>query len=725
MANFDSLAQIRILDLPGAVEPGRLSQPLQSTDVGFPDQERSDASMLTEATQNRLLSESFEASRGLIGSWNLAEIMLRAYVEPIKWKGSDQFRSHLGMPILAEHFYSLIAVVQQTLFAGYRPFQIDPAGGTSIDAAAAQEGLITAQMKHCGFKGGPVKQEVRHVVYDGLLYGTGVALLAWQQKSYPVKKKRQKTQSVAVAAADASVDVPQGDEDDIEDYVAQEVDINEPVFEHIPIRRVRVAPDCRRGEITTASWNGRLIYLSSYDLDQLRETEGYNIPTREQLVELTTPQKMDATSPNPLDTQGASTANPVFQQTTTPQKAYPENYDASTFDPLMKKFEVFEYWTDDRRVLVLEGEYCLYNQTHDLGVKKAMRSFVFREAPDSFYGYGLGFWLTDYQRIAQGVVNAFFDDVNLNLMGTYVGPAGLNNSAQAQWIFPGKVFKSDGKDGLKAMERNSISAQEPLTIIEQLRQWAVLTSGAGVSAQGSNPGQAGTMRNPAGVQLLASGEGMKNQDLIDQICEGILVPFIEFCIEQNSKLKPSQLRQMLSRELGDAFKSTPLNVINGDYKVTISAGAKLQARHAIDQITGFITSLAQAPGTVEMMATQAVKFDYVAMFKAIMDSAQYPYRENFIVPMSDEDKQRLQAQQQQPEQKIKEIMAAGEVKKGVDNNQAENRMLLQVGKHITDVSKVGAQHEADMHKLTVEQEAEQRAERAGLQRADAGETGAV
>lgn len=713
MTNFDSLAQIRILDLPGAVEPGKLSLPLQSTDVGFEDQARSDQSMLQEATQNRLLSESFEASRGLIGSWNLCEIMLRAYVEPIKWKGSDQFRSHLGMPILAEHFYSLLAVVQQTLFAGYRPFQIDPSAGTSVDAAAAQEGLVSAQMKRCGFKGGPVKQEMRHVTYDGLLYGTGVALFAWQQKTYTVKKKRPKNQQNSVSASGGAVDVSVN-EDDIEEYDDHTVDINEPVFEHVPIRRVRVSPDCRRGEITTASWNGRLIYLSSYDLDQLRETDGYNIPSREDLVKLTTPQKMDAAGANPLDTQGANTANPIFQQTTTPQKAYPENYDASTFDPLMKKFEVFEYWTDVRRVLVLEGQYCLYNQPHDLGPKKALRSFVFRQAPDSFYGYGLGFWLTDYQRIAQGVVNAFFDDVNLNLMGTYTSPAGLNNSAQAQWIFPGKVFKSDGKEGFKQMERNSISAQEPLSIIEQLRQWAVLTSGAGVSAQGANPGQAGTMRNPAGVQLMASGEGMKNQDLIDQICEGIFVPFIEFCIEQNGKLKPSQLRQMLSQELGDAFKSTPLNVINGDYKVSISAGAKLQARHAIDQIIGFITSLVQSPGTVEMMATQAVKFDFVAMLKAIMDSAQYPYRENFVVPMTDDDKKRLQAQQQQPGQKIQEIIAQGQVKKDVDNNQAENRMLLQVGKHVTDVNK-----------LSVEQEAAARAERATLQKSDAGVTGEV
>jgi hypothetical protein len=82
--------------------------------------------------------------------------------------------------------------------------------------------------------------------------------------------------------------------------------------------------------------------------------------------------------------------------------------------------------------------------------------------------------------------------------------------------------------------------------------------------------------------------------------------------------------------------------------------------------------------------------------------------------MNDDDKKRMEAQQQQPEEKIKQIMAAAAAKKGVDNNQAENRLLLQVGKHVTDASRI-----------SIEQEAEQRAERATLQRADAGETGAV
>ena len=82
--------------------------------------------------------------------------------------------------------------------------------------------------------------------------------------------------------------------------------------------------------------------------------EDFNIPTREQLVALTTPQKQDATSTSPLDTQRLADEQPtvsagIHWTTSDATKAYPENYsDGGTVDPLAKKFEIFEYVTDTR-----------------------------------------------------------------------------------------------------------------------------------------------------------------------------------------------------------------------------------------------------------------------------------------------------------------------------------------------------------------------------------------
>lgn len=711
-----TLYQIRILDLPGAFPPGWTSLPMQKEDVGFPDQERDDKAMIMEATQNRTLSESFVASRGMIGMWNMVELMLRAECKVIKWKNSDQVRSHLGIPLLAEHFYSMLSSVQQAIWSGAKVFQIDPVSDTPIDAAVAQSALITAEIKNCGYKGMPMKYEVRSVLYDGLLYGYGAGMMGWEKKKFRVLKKTGGTPATTVATSGgASFDVPQEQEDEAaERWKPAEIEVSMPHFEHVPIRRLRVAPDCRRSDIRTASWAGRLIYLSSYDLDKLRDVQGFSIPTREQLIALTTPQKLDSTSTNPLDTQGSNTANPIFQQTTTPQKAYPENYaDGSTYDPLGKKFEVFDYWTDSRHAMILENQYCILNEGNDDGTLPFL-GFAFREAPDSLYGYGLGFWLADFQRISQGIINAFFDDLNLNLMGTYAAPSGMQNLGQNQWIFPGKIFKSDPQGEFKALTRNAIQAQEPLSVIEFVRSLASQVSGAGAGITGATQGAPGDVRVKKNVEVMAQGEATKAQDLIDVIADQILVPFFTYCVEHNRNLKPSVMRQILSQELEQSLKVSPITIQNGLYKVNISAGAKLAARQALNQSLGFIESMLEAPGTVEMLAVQGMKIDYKSMISALFESTGYPYREQIVVPMNDEDKARLAATQQKPDKSIEKIHVTAQEKRKTDDNQAENRLLIHAGQAALKSGQSTQDHQEDVQQMAL-----QRAERAGLQKSDA------
>lgn len=721
--HFEDGNQIRIRDLPGSVPYGETALPIQQSEVGFPEQGRTDLSMMKEANLNREESESFIVTRGLIGRWNMAEIMLRAWVDPIKWKGSEQFRSHLGIPLIAEQFYSIHSVVNQTLLGGYQVFKIDPTSGTPLDCAQAQQSILNAELKTCGYRGVSMKTEMREVTYDGLFYGLGVAHYGWECIKKPIKRKVQKSHPVTQVVNGISVTIPQFDEnneDDIEEETIGIMEINQPKFEHVPVRRCRYAPDTRRADPRVAEWFGRLIYINGYDLDRLRNTQGWKIPTREQLVKLTTPQMQDQSATNPLETLGSNTGNPVFQQTTTPQKAYPENYtERVAHDPLMRKFECFDYWTRDRHVVILQREHCLLNETHNFG-RPPFLGFAFRSAPDSLHGYGIAFWLTDFQRVCQGIVNAFMDDINLNLMGTYTTPAGANNTAQAQWIFPGKVFKSDPQGKIEPLERNSINAQEPLAIIAQVKQWAASITGAGVGTLGANPGAAGNMRTPAGVEAMASGENVKLQDLVDVISEQVLIPFLEFCIEQNQKLKPSQIRQMLSQELGDAFRATPLDVLNGTYKVSISAGTRLAAREAFTKYMGVLQTFLQAPEAIPMLAKQAMKLDANAMFTALFDTYGVPYKEQIIVPMTDEDKAREAAAQQQQSQndKLALMRAQGDVKKDVDNNQAENRMLIETGKHALRTQGIDHQAGADMAVQAAASKAEQQTPEAeGIQRA--------
>lgn len=679
-----------MLDIPGVRELAAVvNNPIEQKDVAFPDQDRSDASMLKEVVGNRMLSEGFISSRGLAATWDMISLVLRAFVEPVKWRGSDQYRSSLGIPLLAENFYSSLSAFQQLLFGTYEPFKIEETVSSTLEVADAQQALVEAQLKSAAPPGSTAKQEIRAIAYDCLLLGTGVGLMCWEQRTIRKRKVRLKAGYTpkSIPLGNGSTATVHPPDEAYEEYV-DEYKLNYPILEHVPLRRVRVSPDCRRGNIRTAKWRGRIMYMNAYDLDQFRDCEGYNIPTRAELIKLTTPQK-DRAAQNVLDTQTGST-NVIMQRVpSAPQQAYPEWLSqASTLDPLAQPFEVFEYFTNDRKCWVLENQMVICNTTHD---GRDMVSFPFREAPESFFGFGMGMWVGDFQRICQGVVNYFFDDLNLNISGTYTSEQGMNNMAQSAWIWPGKVFKTTGPEALKPMTRNSTNL-DPLAVVDKVKSYAAGISGAGAGILGSNPGATGDMRTGAGVQRLSHGEDMKQQDLVDQFCDLVFIPFLEYCVENNKRLSPSQLRQILNDTLSGAVKTDPIDVINASYKITISAGARLQARNSLNQSLGYIQSVLQQPGLTEQLATQGVKIDYKSLFEALFHSTGFPYQYEIIVPMTEEDKARAaQAQgMNRGALELAKIAAQGKNKLDAQENQGEIRALLEVQKHGFEAMDKGA-----------------------------------
>lgn len=676
MAAFQHL---RLLDLPGAQEQyAGIAKQFTPEEVKFPDERRSDESMLRQAKRDRMLSEGFISSRGFVQTWNLTELLLRAYVEPIPWKGGGgQMRSSLGVPILAENFYSSLSAFQQTLFGGNRPFMVEPGATTSMDVAQAQEVLLTAQLKTAGPKGTSAKQQVRALAYEMLLQGTGVAIMGTEtrKKKRIVRERRGQNKSVAINGSGQTADIKGNEDDIIERVVIDET--THTTFEHVPIRRLRVAPDWRQPDIRLAAFRGRIFYINSYDMDELRDCIGYNIPTRPQLIALATPEKQDGTRINPMDSN-SSGSQPFQQGGVTPTKGQNQALTTSNVsDPLMQDFEVYEEITDTRVVWVLEGQYVIRNDDHNGDIQ--MVSMNFREAPDSGYGLGMGFWTGDFQRIAQGIVNVFFDEKAIELFGTYKQEGGVQTQSQNAWMFPGKVVGN--AKGFEPLQRGPGLGNDPLMIVEQTKRWAASAVGNGASTLGSNPGAPGDMRTKQGVEAMGQGEAVKAMDLIDQACELVFVPLLEFMIEQNRKLKPSQIRAMLTEEMGEKFTADPIDLINASYKVNISAGAKMQAEKALSKTIGYFQTLFQQPSLADQLATQAKKIDYVAFVQAVMQNMGWPYQTQVIVDMTDDDKKRMEAQQNSPsaqlQSKLAIVQAQGEVKKGVDNNQAENRALLK------------------------------------------------
>lgn len=619
------MPDVLLRDLPGAIPPGDITRRIMAEDLAWPEQTLEDATALNILLSDVERTEGFLVSRRYPQQWDFGDRLFYAYVAPEPWPNTQIPRSSLGMPLLSTHLFSLLSSVVQALFSGNKPLEIDPRPGTTVETAQANEVLITWELEQCKFK-----QELVYFLMDLLLHGTGNGW--WGFRPITKKKRKKVRKNVAPVLGENSTGEAQA-ETDIE--TEEQVWVL-PYFEYCHIRHYGVDPGCRRADVRTAGYAWRRVYLSVDDLDQLREVDGYqNIPDRETLEKLAAPDKEPAT-PSPLE-QGtySSTLN-------NSRKALPR-WEPSTADPLRQGFEVIEYWTEDRVIVSFERLLCIRNATHELEEIPSL-SCPFFISPDSYYGMGLAHLIGNFQRVMQGVVNLYLDDLSLNLNGMYISGKGYNTAGQAIWASPGKIVKVDDAQQFKPIDRQPVGP-DAMSMIAACQQWAQQADGAAeISIQGSMPSDKSSItRTASGANMLDAGSRTRVEFLIDQISDLVIVPLVNKFMELNfANLAPEQVKTILGDELGHTYEGDPLNILNGQYKVTVSAGARLQARNAIAQQWPMLMNMITSPSVLQGLQTEAKKISYSNVVKETFRSAGYPGQAEFIVDMTKDDIKRME-----------------------------------------------------------------------------------
>lgn len=676
---------MQISSLPNAFNEGEGQLPIQQ--VGWYDDDNpKDIDALREVVQNVERSRNYVQSHGLHAEWDYADKQWEAHVPASLWPNKKP-KSNLGVPLVQSHTTTLLNQITNAFFADPQPFQVDPKPGTAADAARANQAILQWELDQTDF---PAEFEL--FALNVLLYGTGIAKIGWEITEQKVRRYRRKGAPITVSAGATTENIHPPDYDEIvaEDVTKQS---SRPFFINQNLKYVLVDPQLRVPNIQKAEYAACVDYWDVNDLDCLREQvieddsgkpiAGYkNILPREVLEALVVPHKDEGTIINPLET-GQNGAG-IWGRYANLAKAMPRWEDTQA-DPGKKPFMVVEYYTRDRCIVVLQNQLVIRNDRNPYG-RIPFVSSVFVLNSDSFYGKGIARLIGHEQALQQGSLNQALNIEHLRIAGAGAKSTPMSGAQHQEMLLsPGRFFNVQDVTQFKMFDFPSMLPDAEAVMASSDARSQRLTGANQVSVQGQMPVTGSNLfRTKTGIDLMTGGTDGRMQALVDRISNLVFVPTLELFTFMNAEfLSPSEYKQILSEELAVAYEGDPFDIIRGEYRFKIMAGSRLRSQKAMANLP-FIMQFYADPNVLNHLGIQGKTFDFYEWIKMASDQMELPNLQSLIRPMTAEEKQAYDAQQQtaaqQAQMDLQKIQTQGQIKSQMlsqDNEEKSGRDLIR------------------------------------------------
>lgn len=623
-------------------QPNTIAQPLNQKVEDFSlagGKVKTSDSALSLVIQDTQRAEKFIMARLWMSEWRVAKMLYEAPVRQTYWRDTFVPRASNSFPLVAQHVRAILDQAMPAIFPEYIPFDIQPNAGTPRQISRGWKQILGHQLRQTN-----VKSQMRLVVKDAEVFGTGIGKFGWE--TFDRKRTVYKR---AVLPKEIPSPVPGGkptflhtaESDEMEEYDVMER-VSQPFFKRIEINHILVSPGLREPDIRAAEYVVYRDYLTIRDLNRLRDYEGYNIPSEAELKALAAPPAEQAPA-SALENE--STAYP-----TQGHRPLPRYIDESE-DPLDHKLEVLERWTADSVIVVLQRKLVIRNEGNPLGVIPFV-SCYWDDIPGTFYAFGIPRRIGGIQTHIQGLRNLRLDDVHMNLQNMWMARKGSNIAAQPIRSYPGAVFKVDDMESLKAIEKQPILA-EAYKEEEVLIADAEKTSGANeLLIQGSMPeGVRSTgMRSGTGAGAVAGASSSRVQSFVDIVCEQCLVPLLYSFLKMDRMwLDPAVMRKILGKTLWQAMEAGHTGDLltdmcnNDDIEFVLLAGSNIAAKQKMGQSLPLLSQQFEAPAVQQGLQAAGKKVNWVELTRRWEEVSGWNSQEDLIIDLTDEDKQRAMA----------------------------------------------------------------------------------
>ncbi len=584
-------------------------------------------------------AEKAENTRSFLLGWVQARWLYESPFSPRYWPGTQIEAASIPFFTLATAVNGIVPQVMSGLFYETPPFMCQERPGTSSQAARAVSALAAYQLDDIDFR-----HELELGIHNCLLFGTSMFQWGWEKFTRERKiVKRKNPVTVIKSSVPGAPDTRLSDGELVEDIIEEVVD--RPTFEHIEnLREVLVDPGLNVPDIRKAKYVVRRRYMTWEDLDKLRDRPGYDIPSKEKLLELFLPP-MEPVEANVSEEGGR---NPLYEARAEPR------WEPSTADPFQKPLEVLERWDNGTYIVVLQKKLVIFNDKNIYG-KIPFLSIGWWRIPGSFWCLGLGRTIGSEQRLQTGITHLVIDNASLALNAPLVRVRGKSIPTQNIRIGPGKIIEVDAQGDLAPLMR---SAPVP-----EAGELLAMSQGRADTVSGANPistlGQAGAAghsnmaRSSAGAQGLLQGANNPISEFIDRLADQVIVPMLYEMQEMNRAMLPeSQLDFIMSDELKHTYldeEGKPgdlIDILNARVKFNILAGSKMQTRRNMAQALPMMTQFLANPALMQQLSVEGKKVDVNEVIRMWFEASDWKNMRDVIIDMTPQDMQRQQQQSQ-------------------------------------------------------------------------------
>ena len=575
--------------------------------------------------------------------WGLRWRESQARYEPMRdiqfWDGTTVPRSSLNVFAVAQVVQSINAKVMEGLFSDDPPFIISPRKGTGAEEARAISALLHYQVEDCD-----LRQEIEDGSADAILFGTAIWKANWKETTKLRRTYTRKAQPVTLEPTmkGGEPTILHTKESDEIWYTDKEVTHGRPVLEQQDLFQTYVSPGCRRTDIRKAKYVISRITISEEELDEMRDWEGYDIPTVAELESLlwNGGEHVPLTQMETQQSSGPANVNHQAQDRFLPD----------TVDPTQdsSKFEIIERWDNNRVIAVLNRKYEIRNEPNPFHVIPYF-SVGWWRVPNSFYSMGIGITAGDEQEIQRGVINAMLDEVSWNLNLPILQVKGDNVPTQNIRMSLGKfVPVDDVEKSMKQMPRLQ-AVPEAYAEIQASQARIEASSGANeMLVQGATPSQGRTSmgRTATGANLLAGGSGSRLEAFVERLSTQVFIPALNLFFEMDKQLmEMEEIRDILEDELFDAYEGDHLDLLNARVRFDVLAASRMVARQRMAQSLPMLAQTLLTDPLHQMLQIQGKKISVDELCNMWFDIAGWKNKTSLVVDMTDDDKQRLAAQQ--------------------------------------------------------------------------------